>query len=621
MKKITFIVSIVTFLGSVSVLFGQQIPLSNLYTTNHYILNPAYAGQSDFTQAYATHRRQWVGITNAPVTSYLTGNTYLGKNMGVGLKLYSDKTSILSQTYGMVSFAYHLPISETAKLSFGLSAGMFSNSIDVGAITANDMTDDLFTGGAYKPTFETDFGMAYRSERLNASVSIPRFIETGSRFNGPIDQGVYTLRRHAMTYVGYDFPVGEGNTFTPSIMTRMVPGVDFQYDINADFNVNDKYSAGLGYRESEGIIARLGMTISEKVVVNYAYEFFTSGITSRSGGSHEIRVGIKIRKREVIIRPSFSEAEPLKLMIQNDGGSKKFEFKTLKEMNEYIANLEANDPILAARIKATLDKNPEMTNYEVDNRSIIINVRKDEGQKQFKFRQLEEMNDFVLKMEKEDPVLAARIKKQIEGADPSLKNFNVDDRSIKVKVKKETGEKEYSFRTLDDMNKFIEKIEIDDPRLAALLRKQVDRNPDLKTYKVVDYLEGETEASVVNLTSGEPLSSTEVKTLSKTIQFDLNNDDALRASRPTLDQAVEIMKRHPELKLELDGYTCDIGNSSANTKLSLQRAEYVATYFVNKGVARNRISTKGFGERNPKVLNNSAANQAINRRVEFKVIK
>ncbi len=568
MKNTKISISIVTvvvviILGNMT-LNAQQIPLSNLYTSNNYLLNPAYAGQKQCGEAYFTHRRQWVGIVNAPVTSFVSGNAYLGKNMGLGLKLYNDKAGFLQQNYGMLSFAYHLPVGETSKLSFGLSAGMFANSIDQSQITANDMTDDLFTGGNYKATIETDFGLTFRSEKLNLGVSIPRFVETTSKFESPVDQGVFTLRRHAMFYGAYDISVGQNSVFRPSVMTRWVPGIDFQYDLNADLVAKDKFSAGLGYREQEGLVARLGLMVS-KMSINYAYEFFGSGITSQSAGSHEIRIGFKFCKTKETTVDDSNKEDPIVLTIQNDEGNETYSFKTLKEMDEFIMELENKD--LAARIRDMKDRDSSLKSYKIDNKSIKIKVQDDEGTKEHKFRTLKEVDEFILKLENENPELAAKV------------------------------------------------------------RKAVDQNKDRKQYLVVDQSEETEDPESVatepkeNDETSDELTKDEVELLNKKIHFGLNYTDALDKDEPILDKAVTIMKKHPKLKLELDGYTCDLGDSEHNRKLSLERANYVAEYFIRKGITRERITTKGYGEKNPLVRNDSEENRNINRRVEFKILK
>ncbi len=568
MKKLALILSVV-FLGGMTS-FGQQIPLGNLYTSNKYLINPAFAGQNTCSEIYVAHRRQWVGVANSPITSYLSGSTYLGRNVGLGLKVYTDKTDVLSQTYGMLSFAYHIRMGEQSNLSFGLSAGMFRNSLNVNNIVAIDQTDNLLTGGRYSPTFETDFGVVLKANRLTLGASVPRFIETRTVSVSTLDQGVYALRRHGLFYGSFDIPVGQNNKLVPSVMTRWAPGVDFQYDINMDFEAVDKYSFGLGYRENEGILARLGFVISDALRFNYAYEFFPTGITSRSNGSHEIQLGLKLCKQ--VEKAEEPKEEPITLTIKGDEGAKNYTFKTLQEMREFANKMDSEDPILADKIRQALDADGDLKDYHVDNTSIKLHIKTDEGEKDYKFRTLQQVNDFIAKTEKEDPKLAAKIRSMID-QDPSLKVYKVLD------VTEEKSE--------------------DTPSTTVTEPKTTDPQPKVK----------------------DVLTKEEYELLERVVYFGLDYSTALRESEPVLDDAVRILKKHPGLLLEIDGYTCNEGNAAYNENLSYQRAKYVEAYFLRKGIPSKQIITKGYGEANPLVPNTTDENKKKNRRVEFKVVE
>ncbi|MBO7441397.1 MAG: OmpA family protein, partial [Bacteroidales bacterium] len=61
------------------------------------------------------------------------------------------------------------------------------------------------------------------------------------------------------------------------------------------------------------------------------------------------------------------------------------------------------------------------------------------------------------------------------------------------------------------------------------------------------------------------------------------------------------------------------GNADMNLQLSKDRAAEVLKYLKNKGVDESRMHSEGYGDTKPIVPNNSAANKAKNRRVEFEV--
>jgi len=87
-----------------------------------------------------------------------------------------------------------------------------------------------------------------------------------------------------------------------------------------------------------------------------------------------------------------------------------------------------------------------------------------------------------------------------------------------------------------------------------------------------------------------------------------------------LDQAIDALKRYPEIKVELDGHTDSIGTDAYNQKLSERRAQIVNDYLTSHGVDPSRITAvKGFGETQPIDTNATKEGRARNRRTEMKV--
>lgn len=104
------------------------------------------------------------------------------------------------------------------------------------------------------------------------------------------------------------------------------------------------------------------------------------------------------------------------------------------------------------------------------------------------------------------------------------------------------------------------------------------------------------------------------------IYFDVNSATIKRESYPVLDEVVDILNANPNAQIRIAGHTDSDGAASYNQTLSEQRAGSVFNYLVSKGIAASRLSTVGRGEDRPVVPNTSAANKAMNRRIEFEVI-
>jgi len=90
---------------------------------------------------------------------------------------------------------------------------------------------------------------------------------------------------------------------------------------------------------------------------------------------------------------------------------------------------------------------------------------------------------------------------------------------------------------------------------------------------------------------------------------------------PVLEEVVRIMKDNPNINVEIQGHTDNIGADDANMQLSLRRSEAVKKYLVDRGIAGSRLTTRGFGESRPIDSNDTDLGRARNRRIEFVVVK
>lgn len=87
-----------------------------------------------------------------------------------------------------------------------------------------------------------------------------------------------------------------------------------------------------------------------------------------------------------------------------------------------------------------------------------------------------------------------------------------------------------------------------------------------------------------------------------------------------LDSVAILLRDNPNARIQIAGHTDSDGSESSNQILSENRAQSVYRYLVSTGIAGNRLTTIGYGESIPVVPNNSAANKAKNRRIEFTVL-
>lgn len=110
------------------------------------------------------------------------------------------------------------------------------------------------------------------------------------------------------------------------------------------------------------------------------------------------------------------------------------------------------------------------------------------------------------------------------------------------------------------------------------------------------------------------------------IYYDTAKWDIRKDSEPVLNSMTQFLWDNPNIVVELSAHTDSRGPSTSNQTLSQKRAQSAVSYIVNKGIDKDRISAKGYGEE--KIMNRcvdgvncSGEEHQLNRRTEFRVRK
>ena len=103
--------------------------------------------------------------------------------------------------------------------------------------------------------------------------------------------------------------------------------------------------------------------------------------------------------------------------------------------------------------------------------------------------------------------------------------------------------------------------------------------------------------------------------------FDFNKYELKDKSITELDKVLRFLNENPNVRIEISGYTDNVGTPSSNLQLSLKRAQSVAAYLVKHNIPSTRLIQKGYGEDKPIKPNDTEENRQTNRRIEFRVIR
>ncbi len=115
--------------------------------------------------------------------------------------------------------------------------------------------------------------------------------------------------------------------------------------------------------------------------------------------------------------------------------------------------------------------------------------------------------------------------------------------------------------------------------------------------------------------------SKNAKIVLQDINFALGTAKLTDAAQKSLNGVAKILIGLPGMRLEIAGYTDNIGDSKRNQQLSQKRAQAVMDYLVKQGVPADQLSAKGFGEADPIADNTTPEGRAKNRRVELHKIQ
>jgi Outer membrane protein and related peptidoglycan-associated (lipo)proteins len=105
------------------------------------------------------------------------------------------------------------------------------------------------------------------------------------------------------------------------------------------------------------------------------------------------------------------------------------------------------------------------------------------------------------------------------------------------------------------------------------------------------------------------------------VEFDFGKADLRPSSYQTLDDLVDYLNRKTTERIEIGGYTDNIGSDAKNHTLSMNRAKTIVAYLVSKGIGNERLVAKGYGAEDPIEDNSTEAGRQKNRRTEVKILE
>ncbi len=287
MKKIYFIA--ILALSVFTEVKAQQDPHYTQYMYNMSVMNPAYAGSKEALSGGMLYRKQWVEIEDAPTTGTFFLHSPVGKNVGLGLSVVSDKIGPVEENNFYGDFSYTLNLGGEHRLAFGLKAGLTMHKIDFNTIypTLPDINDGVFGASNPSATFlNVGTGMFYYTQKYYVAFSMPNMLKTKYLDFDGRKYGSEEL--HYFLTGGYVFDINENVKFKPFAMIKSSLHSPTSLDLSTNFMLYDKLELGGTYRLQDSFGAMVNFAVTPSLRIGYAYDHIVSDLKVVTPASHEV---------------------------------------------------------------------------------------------------------------------------------------------------------------------------------------------------------------------------------------------------------------------------------------------------------------------------------------------
>jgi peptidoglycan-associated lipoprotein len=129
--------------------------------------------------------------------------------------------------------------------------------------------------------------------------------------------------------------------------------------------------------------------------------------------------------------------------------------------------------------------------------------------------------------------------------------------------------------------------------------------------------DGKTASDTVNIQVVRPAVTAPI--VFEDVHFDFDRYSLRPEALRTLDEAVTVLQKNPDVRVEIEGHTCNIGTAEYNLALGERRATSVRDYLVSRGISTDRFRTVSYGEERPKYDNAREETRRLNRRAALVV--
>jgi type IX secretion system PorP/SprF family membrane protein len=276
---------------------GQQQPLFNSSIINPFIENTSLAGTNNYAQGFLHYRKQWIDIEGAPESALLTGDWPMGnEKSGLGLMVSSDRTNILGHIGILMAYSHGIMINSDQYLRLGLGMKLNHNTIYFDKVKAEQTYEAaLFNYFESATGLNANFGAQYTWQDLNIGLSGLNLLNSKIQYSDVTENKrlYFQYVPQVLLNVNYTFRFEPEISVKPDIGFRNIQGMPIQPEVSVFTTYQEKYSAGIVYRNNNSIGFMMSAMVQNRLTIGYSYQVALGEIAGYNGGTHEITFGYR----------------------------------------------------------------------------------------------------------------------------------------------------------------------------------------------------------------------------------------------------------------------------------------------------------------------------------------
>ena len=269
---------------------------TNWYNRANY--NPASIAREDYIYLFSDIQRQWLGVGGSPTVFNIQASEYIyTMHSAFGISLVRDQLGLTNTINPLLTYAYRIKSFSDWSVSMGLSAGVFSRSVDGSLFEPGIQADPVLYNNLVTTSVpDANAGIEFQSAHLIGGLASTHILSLGRTNNDFLNSthfyGYFIYKNTDSELLNYN----AGLQAVRGPVTTILEGnasVRFKKGTGLSTGPREIFDIGMSYRTSKQLIMLFGVNLTSNLRVGYAYDqSFLVGFIANS--RHEIMLEYRI---------------------------------------------------------------------------------------------------------------------------------------------------------------------------------------------------------------------------------------------------------------------------------------------------------------------------------------